>query len=414
MSHRTLVVKFGGEALASAELIARAAWRVRQRGAGRPVAVVVSARRGVTDHLLRLVRDVAEATYSEDLPPAGECFAADRALATGEVVSASLLALALCRLGVVAEPLDARESGLHSDASHSRARLGVIQPHRVRRLLDAGVVPVITGFQGWSRGRYTTLGRGGSDITAVELAASLGAECEFIKDTNGLESGDPRQVSRTHHIPQASHRFLRELARSGAKIIHPAAAAAAERHRVPLTFSPLTASGPGTTIVPGPVHGVAAVAHQGQRAVLHVEIPRTGDRAALGDLRTQLRAIDPGCEFTLFRDELGWKAQIALDVNECQNAGQIVRRGLPAAQLLAPCVGLAIVSLIGLEITPDILRRLSRAVTRCGTRITRSGHTGQRIWFVVPEGAAIAFQAELHAAFVERPAEIGVKEEVSL
>lgn len=403
MSRRLLVLKFGGESLASPELIAAAARRVAEVGSERPVAVVVSARRGVTDHLLGLVTEVGEATWAEDAPPADLSSAADRALASGEIVSASLLALALTRLGVLAEPLDAREAGLHSDGAHSRARLAIIRPQRIARLLGAGVVPVVAGFQGWHRGRLTTLGRGGSDITAVELAVALGASaCEFIKDARGIETADPRQVPGARTIPLASHQFLRELARSGSRVIHPAAALAAERQGLPLAFTPLKSGEPATRIIAGPLRGVAACALQRRRGVLHVELPSTADRAALGGLQGKLRDIDPGSEITLIRDELGWKVQLVLDVRECQSAARLVRRALPEAQVLPPCEGLATVSLVGIDPTPEITRRLSQTTTACGARVTRSGHTGQRIWFVVPDESAIQFQAELHAEFIER------------
>ena len=166
-----LVVKFGGDALATPERIAAAARRLAARHRTRPVVAVASARRGVTDHLLGLVEQVREAAGEGSRPGWGARAASDRAVASGELVAASLLAVALEDVGIPAAVLDAREAGLRSSARPGGATLGTPRPARILRLIDRGITPVVTGFQGWHRGRLTTLGRGGSDITAVALAA---------------------------------------------------------------------------------------------------------------------------------------------------------------------------------------------------------------------------------------------------
>ena len=127
-----------------------------------------------------------------------------------------------------------------------------IRPGKVRRLLERGVVPVVTGFQGWHWGRITTLGRGGSDVTAVALAAALGAErCELVKERGGLHTADPREVPEARLIPRASHRFVAELAAAGARVIHHLAADQAERDGVRLRFTSLSGSATADTIVDG-------------------------------------------------------------------------------------------------------------------------------------------------------------------
>jgi aspartokinase len=252
-----LVVKFGGDALATPERIAAAARRVAARRTGRPVVVVASARRGVTDHLLGLVEQVREAIGVEADSPAAGRAAADRAVASGELVAASLLAVALADLGVPAVVLDAREAGLGSDGHAGGATLTRLRIDRLLRLLDRAVTPVVTGFQGWHRGRITTLGRGGSDITAVALAAALGAEaCELVKDPGALHTADPRLVSEAQPLRHATHRFVSEIALAGARVIHHAAATRAERDAVPLRFTSLHADGEPSTVVDLPDAGI--------------------------------------------------------------------------------------------------------------------------------------------------------------
>jgi aspartokinase len=269
------VMKFGGDALATPERIAAAARRAAGRRAGQPVVAVASARRGVTDHLLGLVDQVREAIGVERDSSAPGRTAADRAVASGELVAASLLAVALADLEVPAVVLDAREAGLESDGRAGSAALTRLRLDRVRRLLDRGVTPVVTGFQGWHRGRITTLGRGGSDITAVALAAALGAQaCELVKDPGALHTADPRLVPEARPLRCTTHRFVTEIALAGARVIHHAAAMRAERDAVPLRFSSLHIGGePSTFVNPGGA-GIELAGH------LQRNDPSSGDLSA--------------------------------------------------------------------------------------------------------------------------------------
>lgn len=236
-----VVVKLGGDALATPGRIAAQARRLARWAGEGPLVVVASARRGVTDHLLALVSEVRSATEAGGWA-AGEAATnaeaeAERALASGEVVSAALLALALNRLGVRAVSLDAREAGVLADGPAGAAWIERIHGEPTGQLLAAGVIPVVTGFQGWRRGRVATLGRGGSDISAVALGTALGASAvRFVKDAPGLRSADPKVVHDTTAIREAPHGFLTALTQAGSKVLHPEAAALAERHRLPLEF----------------------------------------------------------------------------------------------------------------------------------------------------------------------------------
>ncbi|HET7426957.1 MAG TPA: hypothetical protein VFJ50_07940 [Gemmatimonadales bacterium] len=248
-----LVVKFGGDALASPERIGAAARRVAARRAGGPVVAIASARRGITDHLLGLVEQVREAVSTRAVPSTEGGIAADRAVAGGELVAASLLAVALAELNVPAVVVDAREAGLRSDGGIGGAELRSVHTRYLERYLARGVTPVVTGFQGWHRHRITTLGRGGSDITAVAVAAALEARgCELVKDPGALHTADPRLVPDTRPLTLATHRFVTELALAGARVIHHSAAERAEIAAVPLRFSALHGDGDPSTLVGSP------------------------------------------------------------------------------------------------------------------------------------------------------------------
>jgi aspartate kinase len=256
MPCRPIVVKLGGDALASPERIAAEAHRLARLAEREPVVAVASARRGVTDHLLGLAAQVRRAASSGAAGdrtgrpnPAPSGAEADRAVAAGEVVTASLLALALNQIGVEAVSLDAREAGILGSGRFGGARIQAIAGRRLERLLARGIIPVVTGYQGWKRGRVATLGRGGTDTSAVALAVALGASrVAFVKDAVGLRTADPKLISEGRPIAAAPHAFLSALTAAGAKIVHVDAARLAEQHGLPLTFHSLQNDEPATSI----------------------------------------------------------------------------------------------------------------------------------------------------------------------
>jgi len=245
MSRKPVIVKLGGDALASPDRIAAAARRIQLRAVAGPVVAVASARRGVTDHLLGLVDEVRSAAGGTS----GPVSEADRAVAAGEVVAASLLALALQQLGVRGVSLDAREAGLRTVGRAGHAHIGAVATRRLTRLLQRDAVPVVTGFQGWNRGRVVTLGRGATDVTAVALATALEADhAEFVKDAHGLRTADPKLVPEGQVIGEAPHSFLSTLATAGSRVIHPEAAQLAEKRGLTLEFHAIDCEGPLTRI----------------------------------------------------------------------------------------------------------------------------------------------------------------------
>jgi len=238
---RLLVLKFGGHALATPARIRIAARRIaawRKRGVS--IVAVASAPAGLTDRLLGTAAHHTSTRSHREL---------DRLLATGEDRSAALLALALEALDVPSRSLRGTEAGLIAAGEFGAGQVTAVDTASLRDLLDQGVVPIVSGFQAArADGECVTLGRGGSDLTAVVLAAALGAaECHLIKDVNGIHTRDPRQAVDATPIRSLSHDQLLLLARSGARVVHAGAAAharsAALELRVYSYRAPLTAGG---------------------------------------------------------------------------------------------------------------------------------------------------------------------------
>jgi aspartate kinase len=209
----TIVMKFGGTSVADAECIKRVARRIVEGyEAGHPVVAVVSARGDTTDELISLANEIS------DDPPEREM---DMLLSTGERISAALVAMAIHDLGYDAISLTGSQAGIMTDEAHTRAKILDIKPFRVQQALDAGKIVLVAGFQGVSTAQeVTTLGRGGSDTTAVALAAALGAEvCEIYTDVDGVYTTDPRVVPAARKLPEISYEEMLEMAASGAKVL---------------------------------------------------------------------------------------------------------------------------------------------------------------------------------------------------
>ena len=207
-----LVQKFGGTSLSTPARIKRAAKRVAAcQRSGYEVVVVVSAMGDSTDHLLSLASQVAKEPAAREL---------DLLLSTGEGVSAPLMSMALNELGVPAVSLLGFQAGIQTDQRHAKARIVGLTPGRIERELAAGRVVVVAGFQGMGdEMEVTTLGRGGSDTTAVALAAALKAQaCEIFTDVRGIYTADPRFVSNARLLPHIAYPEMLELASSGARV----------------------------------------------------------------------------------------------------------------------------------------------------------------------------------------------------
>ncbi|QHC54899.1 aspartate kinase [Rathayibacter tanaceti] len=232
-----IVQKFGGSSVADAESIKRVAKRiVATKQAGNDVVVAVSAMGDTTDDLLELAHQVTPLPAPREL---------DMLLSSGERISMALLAMAIKSMGYEARSFTGSQAGMITDARHGAARIVDITPVRLREALDENAVVIVAGFQGFNRDTkdITTLGRGGSDTTAVALAAGLGADtCEIYTDVDGVFTADPRVVKRARKLDRISSEEMLELAAAGAKVLHIRAVEFARRHGVTLhvrsSFSP--------------------------------------------------------------------------------------------------------------------------------------------------------------------------------
>ena len=209
-----VVQKYGGSSVGDAEQIKRVAQRiVDARRGGNDVVVIVSAMGDTTDDLLDLAQQVSP------LPPPREL---DMLLTAGERISMALLAMAIANLGFEARSFTGSQAGVITDSVHGRARIIDVAPGRIREAVDAGYIAIVAGFQGVSQDTkdITTLGRGGSDTTAVALAAALNADaCEIYTDVDGVFTADPRKVPNAKKLAQISYEEMLEMAASGAKVL---------------------------------------------------------------------------------------------------------------------------------------------------------------------------------------------------
>ncbi len=223
-----IVQKYGGSSVADVEAIKRVAKRiVDTRNAGHKLVVVVSAMGDTTDELLDTAAQITDNAPEREM---------DILLTAGERISMSLLSMAINELGVPAQAFTGAQAGIHTTSAYGRAQITGMVPERIARVISEGQVAIVAGFQGISDDEdVTTLGRGGSDTTAVALAAALHADvCEIYTDVDGLFSADPRIVSKAHRLRSISTEETLELAAHGAKILHLRAVEFARRYKVPL------------------------------------------------------------------------------------------------------------------------------------------------------------------------------------
>src|SRR6476620_1477214 len=266
-----VVKKFGGSSVADAEGIKRVARRVVDaHNSGDEVVVVVSAMGDTTDELLDLAAQVTDSAPAREM---------DMLLSAGERISMALLAMAINKYGASAQSFTGSQAGMITDGIHGKARIIDVDPHRIRTALDKGHIAIVAGFPGMSRttNEITTLGRGGSDTTAVALAAALEADvCEIYTDVDGIYTADPRIVPSARKIDRLSNEEMLEMAACGAKILHLRCVEYARRFDMPIHVRSSFSYREGTWII-DPEEGVsveapiiAGVAHDRSEAKITV------------------------------------------------------------------------------------------------------------------------------------------------
>ena len=264
-----IVLKFGGSSLADAGRVGQVADIVlRKRSAGYRVAVVVSARARQTDAFIDEAR-----TFTPNPSPREM----DMLLSSGERISAALLSIALNARGCPAQALSGSQAGIITDDNHTNARIIEVRPSRVHQALQEGFVPIVGGFQGVSFNKeITTLGRGGSDVTAVALASALEAEtCEIYSDVDGVFTADPRLVEKAARLEELSYQEMQEMGEAGARVLHPGSVEFAKiRKTIIHAKSTLEPDGAGTFIrdLEGRIKPrIVAIAHEEKIILLQVD-----------------------------------------------------------------------------------------------------------------------------------------------
>ena len=283
MSSRTIVQKYGGSSVATPEKLKRVAELVVQRRRqGFDLVVVVSAMGDATDELLNKAQSITEAPDRREL---------DMLLSVGERISMALLAMAIRARGFDAVSLTGSQCGIITTASHNSARIMEVRPFRVQDELAEGRVVIVAGYQGVSYKReITTLGRGGSDTTAVALAAALDAEaCEIYSDVDGVYTADPRIVPEAVALSTLSYDEMQALAASGAKVLNHQAVEFAKRRQIALYARKTGSEAPGTVVrqdAPPPSSGVRGLAHQLRIAAVRTDADPHQLQAFLRDVAT--------------------------------------------------------------------------------------------------------------------------------
>ena len=302
MATAPIVQKFGGTSVGSVERLQAVAQRVAQTAKEAPVVVVVSAMGKTTDTLVELANEISSNPSRREM---------DMLLSTGEQVSIALLSMALQELGQPAISMTGAQVGIITEAEHSRARILQISTDRLQRQLDAGKVVVVAGFQGMASGdefEITTLGRGGSDTSAVALAAALHADrCEIYTDVPGILTTDPRLVPHAQLMDEVTCDEMLELASLGATVLHPRAVEIARNYGIPLVVRSSWTNDPGTRITaPAPL----------DRALAGLELVHPVDAVELNPTEAKISFVRvpdrPGIAAKLF-SELG-RRQLDVDL----------------------------------------------------------------------------------------------------
>jgi len=388
-----LVQKYGGSSVADVEKIGKVADRVvAAKQAGSDVVVVVSAMGKTTDELLALAKRVGQD------PPRREL---DMLVSTGERVTMALLSIALHARGCDAISFTGSQSGIITNDRHFDARILEVRPHRIEDELARGKVVIVAGYQGMSyRREITTLGRGGSDTTAVALAAALGAaHCEIYSDVDGVYSADPRVVPDAQHLPEIDLASLQEMAEAGAKVLNAQAVEWARRANI-VIHARRTSDPVG-----------------GGRETAALETPQPRHVRAVVGLDRVVHARLPASKLSVFAEAAGEHEVPLMDV---ASSGEVATCAIPLANVpdWGHCRARIEERVAGLQLEPDravvsvvgdglttgarALPRFLAVLAECSVA-PRAVHAGPlRIAATLDSASLAAVQRALHAAFVAR------------
>jgi aspartate kinase len=397
-----IVQKYGGSSVADAKRIKNVARRIAQAKAqGDQVVVVVSAMGDTTDELVKLAYQVSKQPDRREL---------DLLLSTGEIVSSTLLAITLREMGYQAISLTGAQAGIRTDSAHSRARILEVEARRVVKELEKGNIVIIAGFQGITDEMdVTTLGRGGSDTTAVALAASLGAkECQIYTDVEGIHSADPRLVPEASKLTEIGYEEMLELATSGAKVMHPRAVELGELFNIPILVASSFNDSPGTLIHGGASmevrNKVRSIAHDLDVAkVTVVGVPdRPGVSAAIFQPLARANiSVDTIVQNTSIENITDLTFTVAeSDLDKAMKVVEPIAQSIGARECLSD-TKLGKVSIIGtgMQNTPGYAARMFGALGEQGINIQLITTSEIRITCIIEESKVINAVRALHHAF---------------
>ncbi|PSL05340.1 aspartate kinase [Haloactinopolyspora alba] len=405
-----VVQKYGGSSVADAEAVKRVAQRiVAAKKEGNEVVVIVSAMGDTTDELLDLAQRVSPAPGGREL---------DMLLTAGERMSMALLAMAIGDLGHEARSFTGSQAGVITDSVHGRARIIDVTPGRIRQALDNGNIAIVAGFQGVSQDSkdITTLGRGGSDTTAVALAAALDADaCEIYTDVDGVFTADPRIVPTARRVPSITYEEMLEMAASGAKILHLRCVEYARRYRMPIhvrsSFSTLdgtwvaeSSEGSEQPDMEQPI--ISGVAHDRSEAKITV----VGVPDKVGEASTIFRSVaDAGVNIDMIVQNVSAADTNRTDISFTLPAND-GRKGVEALTAIQTAVGfeslryddgVGKVSLVGagMRSHPGVSATLFGSLADAGVNIEMISTSEIRISVVVRGEDVDTAVSAIHAAF---------------
>jgi aspartate kinase len=397
-----IVQKYGGTSVGNPERILNVARRaIATQEEGHQLVVVVSAMSGVTDNLIRLAREVAPQPNEREM---------DVLLATGEQTTIALTAMAVAGLGKKAISLTGAQAGIITSEVHTKAKIATIDPERVREALALGNIVIVAGFQGeTSEGTITTLGRGGSDLTAIAIAAALKADlCQIFTDVDGVYTCDPRIVPAATKIPEISYDEMLEMASSGSKVMQSRSVEFAKKYGVVFEVRSSFNQNPGT-IVKEETESMEAVVVRGvsveknQAKVTVVQVPdRPGTAARIFnalaeaniilDMIVQNVSVDGSTDisFTLSKDELP-KAQAAL-------APVVESAGAKSVRSQDGIAKLSVVG-IGMRSHSGVAAKLFEALSSAGINIQMISTSEIKTAVIIDESLIAEGARAVHSAF---------------
>ena len=396
-----IVQKYGGTSVANAERIRAVARRIiATKEKGNQVVVVVSAMGDATDDLIELAKSLTDRPDPREL---------DVLMSTGEIVSSTLLAMTLKHMGHEAISLSGAQAGIKTDASHSRARITGIEPERIHRELHKDRIVIVAGFQGITEGmEVTTLGRGGSDTSAVALAAILGAKiCERFTDVDGVYTADPRVVPEARRLKEISYEEMLELATYGAKIMHPRAVELGELYNIPILVASSFNNNPGTLIHGGQMeirNKVSGIAHDLDVAkITIVGIPdKPGIAASLFEpLAKAGVSVDTIVQNASVKHITDMTFTLAeSDLKKAMEVAKPIADQLGATSIEAdPNIGKISIVGTGIQNTPGYAAKMFRALYDAGINIDLISTSEIRITVIIEEGKVKEAVRALHKAF---------------